>query len=113
MNKKILIASIFATLMLLVPTTSVVGVSDVEEDCNCKNDYINNPKDDRPICILIDNIYSYFVNLSVYFYNKAESYPDGSELNRFYELLHSYMVKKCFGIYMIGGFLGYYEEGGI
>ena len=29
MNKKILIASIFATLMLLVPMTSVVGVSDV------------------------------------------------------------------------------------
>jgi hypothetical protein len=56
MNKKILIASIFATLMLLVPTTSVVGVSDVSlnrkiekiednntitetydiEDCGCK-----------------------------------------------------------------------------
>ena len=29
MNKKILIASIFATLMLLVPMTSAVGVSDV------------------------------------------------------------------------------------
>ena len=35
MNKKILIASIFATLMLLVPMTSVVGVSDVE-DCGCQ-----------------------------------------------------------------------------
>ena len=36
MNKKILIASLFATLMLLVPMTSVVGVSDVEEDCGCQ-----------------------------------------------------------------------------
>jgi len=36
MNKKILIASLFATLMLLVPMTSVVGVSDVEEDCGCE-----------------------------------------------------------------------------
>ena len=38
MNKKILIASIFATLMLLVPISSVVGVSDVEDDYyNCNN----------------------------------------------------------------------------
>ena len=36
MNKKILIASIFATLMLLVPMTSVIGVSDVEDDCGCQ-----------------------------------------------------------------------------
>ena len=36
MNNKILIASLFATLMLLVPMTSVVGVSDVEEDCGCQ-----------------------------------------------------------------------------
>ena len=36
MNKKILIASIFAILMLLVPISSVVGVSDVEEDCGCQ-----------------------------------------------------------------------------
>ena len=36
MNKKILIASVFATLMLLVPMTSVVGVSDVNEDCGCE-----------------------------------------------------------------------------
>ena len=36
MNKKLLIASLFATLMLLVPMTSVVGVSDVEEDCGCQ-----------------------------------------------------------------------------
>ena len=36
MNKKILIATIFATLMLLVPINSVVGVSDVEEDCGCQ-----------------------------------------------------------------------------
>jgi len=36
MNKKILIASLFATLMLLVPMTSVVGVSDVEDDCGCE-----------------------------------------------------------------------------
>jgi hypothetical protein len=36
MNRKILIASLFATLMLLVPTTSIVGVSDDEDDCNCK-----------------------------------------------------------------------------
>jgi hypothetical protein len=36
MNKKILIASLFATLMLLVPMTSVVGVSDVEDDCGCQ-----------------------------------------------------------------------------
>ena len=33
--KKVWIASIFATLMLLVPLTSVVGASEVE-DCNCK-----------------------------------------------------------------------------
>jgi len=37
MNKKILIASLFATLILLVPMTSVVGVSDVEEDCECQD----------------------------------------------------------------------------
>jgi len=37
MNKKILIASLFATLMLLVPMTSAVGVSDVEEDCGCQD----------------------------------------------------------------------------
>ena len=36
MNKKILIASLFATLMLLVPMTSVVGVSDVNDDCDCQ-----------------------------------------------------------------------------
>jgi hypothetical protein len=36
MNKKILIISLFATLMLLVPINSVVGVSDVEEDCSCQ-----------------------------------------------------------------------------
>ena len=36
MNNKILIASIFSTLMLLIPMTSVVGVSDVEEDCGCQ-----------------------------------------------------------------------------
>jgi len=36
MNKKILIASLFATLMLLVPMSSVVGVSDVDEDCGCQ-----------------------------------------------------------------------------
>ena len=36
MNKKILIASLFATLMLLVPMTSVIGVSDVEDDCGCE-----------------------------------------------------------------------------
>ena len=36
MNKKILIASLFATLMLLVPMTSVVGVYDVENDCGCE-----------------------------------------------------------------------------
>ena len=36
MNKKILIASVFATLMLLVPVTSVVGISDVEDDCGCQ-----------------------------------------------------------------------------
>ena len=34
--KKVWIASIFATLMLLVPMTSVVGVSDVENDCGCQ-----------------------------------------------------------------------------
>ena len=32
--KKVWIASIFATLMLLVPLTSVVGANEVE-DCNC------------------------------------------------------------------------------
>jgi hypothetical protein len=37
MNRKILIASIFATLILLVPMTSVVGVSDVEDDCGCED----------------------------------------------------------------------------
>lgn len=37
MNKKILIATIFATLMLMVPMTSVVGVSEVEEDCGCQD----------------------------------------------------------------------------
>ena len=36
MNKRILIASLFAILMLLVPMASVVGVSDVEEDCGCQ-----------------------------------------------------------------------------
>ena len=36
MNKKILIASLFATLMLLVPINSAVGVSDVEDDCGCQ-----------------------------------------------------------------------------
>ena len=34
--KKVWIASIFATLMLMVPLTSVVGASDFDEDCNCK-----------------------------------------------------------------------------
>ena len=33
--KKVWIASIFATLMLTVPLTSVVGASEVEDDCNC------------------------------------------------------------------------------
>ena len=37
MNKKILIASLFATLMLLVPMTSVAGLSDVEDDCECQD----------------------------------------------------------------------------
>jgi hypothetical protein len=41
MNKKVLIASIFATLMLLIPINSVVGVSDVEEDCGCEDRYSN------------------------------------------------------------------------
>ena len=36
MNKKILIASIFISIMLLVPMTSVVGVSDIEEICDCQ-----------------------------------------------------------------------------
>jgi len=41
MNKKILIAGLFATLMLTVPMTSVVGISDVENDCGCQ--VVNNP----------------------------------------------------------------------
>jgi hypothetical protein len=36
MNKKIFIASLFASLILLVPMTSVVGVSEVEDDCGCQ-----------------------------------------------------------------------------
>jgi hypothetical protein len=36
MSRKILIVSLFATLMLFVPMTSVVGVSDVENDCGCQ-----------------------------------------------------------------------------
>ena len=35
MKKKILITSLFATLMLLVPMTSVVGESYVNNDCGC------------------------------------------------------------------------------
>ena len=34
MNKKILIATVFATLMLTVPMTSVIGASDTTENCN-------------------------------------------------------------------------------
>ena len=33
--KKVWIASILATLILLVPINSVVGASDIIEDCNC------------------------------------------------------------------------------
>ena len=33
--KKVWIASIFATLMLLVPLTNIVSASDTVEDCNC------------------------------------------------------------------------------
>ena len=33
--KKVWIASIFATLMLMVPFTNVIGASDTVEDCNC------------------------------------------------------------------------------
>ena len=33
--KKVWIACIFATLILIVPLTSVVGASDIYEDCNC------------------------------------------------------------------------------
>jgi hypothetical protein len=36
MNRRILIVSLFATLTLLVPINSVVGVSDVEDDCGCQ-----------------------------------------------------------------------------
>jgi hypothetical protein len=34
--KKILIAILFACIMLILPLNNVVGVSDVEDDCNCK-----------------------------------------------------------------------------
>ena len=36
MNKKILIATVFATLMITVPMTSVIGASDTTDDCNCQ-----------------------------------------------------------------------------
>ena len=35
MNKKILIASLFAILMLMIPMTSVIGVSDVNDNYGC------------------------------------------------------------------------------
>ena len=41
MNKKLLIATVFATLILLVPMTSAVGVSEVNDDCGCQ--VVNNP----------------------------------------------------------------------
>jgi hypothetical protein len=33
MKKKILISTVFTTLMLTAPITSVVGISDIEKDC--------------------------------------------------------------------------------
>ena len=34
--RKVWIASILATLMLIVPITNIIGASDTVEDCNCK-----------------------------------------------------------------------------
>jgi hypothetical protein len=51
MNKKILIASIFATFMLLAPMTSVVGVSNVEDNNQIS---ILNPPQPSPIITRVD-----------------------------------------------------------
>ena len=92
MNKRILIASIFATLMLLVPMTSVVGISEIKNDCgydfNLKSkpdllNYLSDLKtnDGPPIltCIILYMIwrsiviqYQFLLGLIAFYHSLAE-----------------------------------------
>jgi hypothetical protein len=54
MNKKILIASVFATLMLTVPTTSVVGVNSDRNDDSKENYEIDTLDDYEEIITFIE-----------------------------------------------------------
>jgi hypothetical protein len=130
MNKKILITSLFATLMLFVPMTSVVGISDVSlnrkiekiedndtitetydnEDCGCQ--VVNRSNQVTSfICNILDIIFNNVQKMCDYFHEKAnESWEAGYVI---LESLYLSLLLLCVGISMniwrIGINLGCWE----
>ena len=110
MNKRILITSLFATLMLMVPMTSVVGVSDVEDDCGCQVVNRNN-RVSSFICDILESIFNNVQKMCEYFHEKAnESWEAGYVI---LESLYLSLLLLCIGISMniwrIGINLGCWE----